>query len=128
MAASYTEQTYYKCLIVINFYVEVEEAILGGILLDPNAISVVADILPIKAFCPFSNQQIYKAALELYKSNKQTDLITVSTCLLDHKLLEKVGGNNKLSQLLTRTVSAINVDHYAGASHFLKWLKPTIIH
>ncbi|MBD2247409.1 replicative DNA helicase [Nostoc sp. FACHB-888] len=93
--------------------VEAEEAILGGILLDPNAISVVADILPVEAFCTHSNQQIYRAALELYQNDKQTDLIAVSTWLLDHKLLEKVGGNNKLCQLLTRTVSAINIDHYA---------------
>ncbi|MBG1268564.1 replicative DNA helicase [Nostoc sp. WHI] len=94
--------------------VEAEEAILGGILLDPNAISVVADILPLEAFCTHGNQQIYRAALELYQNDKQTDLIAVSTWLLDHKLLEKIGGNNKLCQLLTRTVSAINIDHYAA--------------
>ncbi|OUL36935.1 replicative DNA helicase [Nostoc sp. T09] len=93
---------------------EAEEAILGGILLDPNAISIVANILPVEAFGTHGNQQIYKAALELYQNNKQTDLMTISTWLSDHKVLEKIGGNNKLSQLLTRTVSAVNIDHYAA--------------
>ncbi len=43
--------------------IEAEEAILGGILLDPKAISIVADILPLEAFCLQSHQLLYKTAL-----------------------------------------------------------------
>ena len=43
--------------------IEVEEAILGGILLDPKAISIVADMLPVEAFCLQTHQRIYKTAL-----------------------------------------------------------------
>ena len=93
--------------------IEAEESILGGILLDPKAISIVADILTIEAFYIQAHQQIYQAALELYQKDKQTDLMTVSTWLADHKLLDKVGGTTKLSQLLNRTVSAVNIDRYA---------------
>ncbi|OKH33445.1 replicative DNA helicase [Calothrix sp. HK-06] len=94
--------------------IEAEEAILGCILLDPNAMGILADILPVESFCTHGHQQIYKAALLLYQNNKQTDLMTVSTWLADHKLLEKVGGDTKLSQLLNRAVSAVNIDHYAA--------------
>ena len=94
--------------------IEAEEAILGGILFDPEAISVVADILSVKAFCLRSHQQIYKTALELYHKDKPTDPMQVSTWLADHKLLEKIGGHNKLSQLVNRTVSAVNIDRYAA--------------
>ena len=94
--------------------IEAEKAILGGILLDPKVISIVVDILPAEAFCIQAHQQIYNAALELYQKDKQTDLMTISTWLADHKLLDKVGGTTKLSQLLNPTVSAVNVDRYAA--------------
>jgi replicative DNA helicase len=68
--------------------IEAEEAILGGILLDPKAITIVADILPVGAFSISLHQQIYKAALLLHHKDKQVDLMTVSTWLKDHKLLE----------------------------------------
>ncbi|MEN9518449.1 MAG: hypothetical protein RLZZ381_1037 [Cyanobacteriota bacterium] len=93
--------------------IEAEEAILGGILLDPKAITIVADILPIEAFSVSTHQQIYKAALKLHHKDKQIDLMTVSTWLSDHKLLEKVGGTTKLAQLLNRTVSAVNIDRHS---------------
>lgn len=93
--------------------VEAEEAILGGILFDPKAISVVVEILPIEAFCIHAHQQIYKTALELYQQDKPTDFMGVSTWLADHNLLEKVGGTTKLCQLLNRTISAVNIDRHA---------------
>ncbi len=93
--------------------IEAEEAILGGILLDPSAISIVADMLPVEAFCLQVHQQIYKTALELYQKDKPTDLMQISTWLADHKLLDKVGGTAKLAQLVNRTVSAVNIDRYA---------------
>ena len=92
--------------------IEAEEAILGGILLDPKAMSIVADILPVEAFCLQGHQKIYQAARELYQQDKPTNLMEISTRLTDHKLLDKVGGQAKLSQLLHRTVSAINIDRY----------------
>lgn len=93
--------------------IEAEEAILGGILLDPKAIAIVADILPLEAFSISTHQQIYKAALELHHKDKQVDYMNISTWLSDHKLLKKVGGTAKLSQLLNRTVSAVNIDRYS---------------
>lgn len=80
---------------------DAEEAILGGILLDPKAITVVADILPVEAFSMNQHQQIYQAALELHAKDKQIDLISVSTWLSDRKSLRKAGGKTKLSQLST---------------------------
>ena len=93
--------------------IEAEEEILGGILLDSNAIARVASILIPDAFYVRAYQQIYQAALELYAQEKPTDLMTVTTWLSDHKLLRKVGGKNKLAQLANCTVSAVNIDRYA---------------
>jgi replicative DNA helicase len=94
--------------------VEAEESILGGCLLDPNAIGRIADILIPEAFYFSVHQQIYKAILELYNHSLPTDLLTVTSWLSDHKLLTKVGGRNQLSRLIESTVSAVNIDHLAN--------------
>ena len=93
--------------------IDAEESILGGILLDPEAIGRVADLLRPEAFYINAHKEIYKATLALHNQSKPTDLITVTTWLYDHELLEKVGGQSKLAQLVERTVSAVNVDRYA---------------
>jgi replicative DNA helicase len=93
--------------------IEVEEAILGGILLDPEAISRVAEKLIPEAFYTPTHIDIYKAALALNSQGKPTDLITVTDWLIDQKQLEKIGGQAKLIQLLERTVSAVNIDSLA---------------
>jgi replicative DNA helicase len=93
--------------------VEAEESILGGILLDPEAIGRVADLLRPEAFYINAHKEIYKAALALHSQGKPVDLMSVTTWLFDHELLEKVGGQSKLVELVDRTVSAVNVDRYA---------------
>ncbi len=93
--------------------IEVEEAILGGILLDPEAYGRVAELLVPNAFYIPAHGHIYQAAIELHASGLPTDLLNVSNWLADNQLLEKVGGQNKLVQLVERTVSAVNVDSLA---------------
>ncbi|CAD5974749.1 replicative DNA helicase [Planktothrix agardhii] len=92
--------------------IEAEEAILGGILLDPEAISRVAELLQPESFALKSHQIIYRATLTLHSQGKPTDLMTVTTWLADQNLLEQVGGQLKLTQLVDRTVSAVNIDQY----------------
>ncbi len=92
--------------------IEAEEAILGGILLDPEAMARIADTLVKEAFSLQAHQEIYHAAQVLHVQGKPTDLMAVSTYLADRGLLDKVGGTTKLGQLLNRTVSAVNIDRY----------------
>ncbi len=94
--------------------IEAEESILGGILLDPEAMIRVADILTKEAFYVQAHQEIYHAAQVLHGQGKPTDLMSVSTWLADRGLLDKIGGTAKLAQLLNRTVSAVNIDRYAA--------------
>ena len=94
--------------------IEAEEAILGGILFDPEAITRVAELVVKDAFYVKAHQEIYHAALSLNAKGKPTDFISLSTYLSDRDLLEQVGGTTKLAQLLNRTVSAVNVDRYAN--------------
>jgi replicative DNA helicase len=94
--------------------VEAEELILGGILLDAEAIGRVADLLKPDAFYLSAHQEIYRAALALHAQGSPTDLMCITAWLQDQSLLDKVGGQGKLTQLVDRTVSAVNVDQYAA--------------
>jgi len=93
--------------------IDAEEAILGGILLDPEAIGRVAEVLQSEAFYISAHQDIYRAALTLYSQGQPTDLMSVTAWLGDRGLLQKIGGQNRLAQLVDRTVTAVNVDQYA---------------
>jgi len=92
---------------------EAEESILGGILLDPEAMGRVADLLKPEAFYDSTHRILYQGALALHRQGKPTDLMTVTSWLQDQGVLEKVGGTAKLAQLVDRTVSAVNIDRYA---------------
>ena len=94
--------------------VEAEESILGGILLDPNALDRIHNDLHPEAFYVSAHRQIYQAALKLKDAGQPTDLMTVTSWLSDHGWLDSVGGMSKLAQLLDRTVSAVNIDRYAA--------------
>ncbi|MEC4817119.1 MAG: replicative DNA helicase [Scytonema sp. PMC 1069.18] len=93
--------------------IEAEEAILGGILLDPEAISRISDRLIPEAFYISAHKDIFHATLRLHGQGKPTDLLTVINWLNDHDLLARVGGRNKLATLVDRTVSAVNIDALA---------------
>ncbi|MEA5511995.1 replicative DNA helicase [Crocosphaera sp. UHCC 0190] len=93
--------------------IEAEESILGGILVDPEAMGRVVDLINTNAFYVKAHQEIYQAALKLYSQGQPTDVMTVKSNLEDHYLLQQVGGIDKLMQLVDRTVSAVNIDRYA---------------
>ena len=94
--------------------IEAEEAILGGILLDPEAIGRIVHILTKDAFYIKAHQQIYQASIILNSQGKPTDIMSISAWLKDQGLLEKIGGINTIAKLVDRTVSAVNIDRYAN--------------
>ena len=93
--------------------IEAEEAILGGVLIDPEAIGRVTEILVPEAFYIGAHRSIYQAALDLQARGLPTDLMGVASWLKDKGTLEKVGGQSRLAQLVDRTISATNIDQYA---------------
>ena len=97
----------------IPINIEAEEAVLGCILLDPEAIKRIADMLKADHFSLMSHQAIYDTALYLYRKNETVDLMSVTQRLAATKKLTGIGGQSKLTQLLNRTVGTVNVDRYA---------------
>lgn len=93
--------------------IEAEEAILGGVLIDPEAFSRVMDLLRPEMFYVAAHQEIFRACTILYNQSRPTDMMSIATWLSDRDMLEKIGGQTKIVQLCDRTVSAINIDYYA---------------
>ena len=89
---------------------EAEEAVLGGILLDPDAISRVADVLQPDAFYLGAHREIYRTALMLHSQGKPTDLTAMGAWLADTGQLEKVGGSARLMELVERTLSTASIE------------------
>ncbi|ABX09732.1 replicative DNA helicase [Prochlorococcus marinus] len=92
---------------------EAEEAVLGGILLDPDAISRIADLVQPEAFYLNAHREIFRTALMLHSQGKPTDLTAMSAWLADTGSLEKVGGNNRLVELVERVASTASIEQVA---------------
>jgi replicative DNA helicase len=93
--------------------VEAEIAILGGLLIDPEAIARILDKLPPEAFYLSSNRLIFQAVLAVHTAHKMVDPVAVLTQLRESATLEKIGGQSVIMNLVANTVSAVNVDLYA---------------
>ena len=92
---------------------EAEEAVLGGILLDPDAIGRVADVLQPEAFYLNAHREIYRTAVMLHSQGKPTDLTAMAAWLADTGQLDKVGGSGRLVELVERTLSTASIDQVA---------------
>ncbi|WP_320663621.1 replicative DNA helicase [Prochlorococcus sp. MIT 1223] len=92
---------------------EAEEAVLGGILLDPDAISRVADLIRPEAFYLKAHREIFRTALMLHSQGKPTDLTAMSAWLADTGSLEQIGGNNRLVELVERVPSTASIEQVA---------------
>ena len=94
--------------------IEAEEAILGGILIDREAIFRVVDLLRPEHFSTSAHQIMYRAILALLEKGQIVDLMTVSSYLQERDQSESIGGLQKFYQLVDRTVSAVNIDRYVA--------------
>ncbi|MEM9990621.1 MAG: replicative DNA helicase [Bacteroidota bacterium] len=92
---------------------KLEEAILGAIMLDKDAISVVVDILKAESFYDPRNQKVYAAMLHLFADANPIDMLTVTDCLRKLNFLDEVGGAFYLAELTSRVASAANIEYHA---------------
>lgn len=92
---------------------EAEEAVLGAILLDANALAKVMEILQEGHFYSLANQKIYRAILDLFNQNTTPDLVTVTDWIRKNKLLDEIGGPEYLSNIVADIITTANVEHHA---------------
>lgn len=93
--------------------IDMEEAVLGAIMLEKEAVITILDILKPESFYKDAHRKIFKAVSDLSAREYPVDLYTVTEELKAHNELESVGGPVYLSQLTSKVVSAANVDYHA---------------
>ena len=93
--------------------VELEEAVLGALMLEKDSIIAVQEYVTPDAFYTEEHRTIYKAIEELSMELKPIDLYTVTERLKGKKELKKVGGASYLAQLTQKVGSAANVEFHA---------------
>lgn len=93
--------------------IELEEAVLGALMLEKEALSQVIDILKPDSFYVEANRHVFLAIQNLFNASKPVDLLTVTQELRAIGLLDKVGGAYYISELTNRVASAANVEFHA---------------
>lgn len=92
---------------------DLEEAVLGAIMLDRDALPSVIEILRPESFYKEAHNVIYNAMLDLFEKSHAIDLLTVHESLKKSKLLEQIGGVQYLLDLTRKIASAANIEYHA---------------
>jgi replicative DNA helicase len=92
---------------------DLEEAVLGSLMLDGSALANVADFLRPEMFYKPAHQTIYKTIIELDKAFEPTDILTVTNKLGQKGELKNIGGAYAITQLTSRVGSAGNIEYHA---------------
>ncbi|MEZ0470188.1 replicative DNA helicase [Luteimonas salinilitoris] len=93
--------------------VEAEQAVLGGLMLSPEAFDRIADMLVDNDFYRRDHQLIYRAIRELAEKNKPYDAVTLGEWFESQGLAGEVAGGAYLVELASTTASAANIKAYA---------------
>ncbi|MFC4778321.1 replicative DNA helicase [Paenibacillus sp. GCM10023252] len=92
---------------------EAEQAVIGAVLLQAEALITAMERLRSEDFYGVSHQRIYEAMIHLAENNLPIDLVTLTSYLNDQQLLEEIGGVSYLAKLANSVPTAANVDYYA---------------
>ena len=92
---------------------QLEEVVLGALMLDKDALSMILDILRPQSFYVDAHRLIYQAMLDLFEKSNPIDLLTVMEALKKSGDLEAVGGPGYLAELTNRVASAANIEYHA---------------
>ena len=93
--------------------IELEQAVLGALMLEKDALTNVIDILQPKSFYRDDHQRIFNAIQSLFQRSEPVDILTVTNELKKTAELELVGGPYYITQLTNRVASAANVEFHA---------------
>ncbi|MHB8651811.1 MAG: replicative DNA helicase [Minisyncoccota bacterium] len=108
-----SEQKFRDLLRVPPQNVDAERALLGSIMIKPEAIHDVSDLVNDDSFYVEKHRMIFRVMLELSARREPIDLLSVSARLNEKKQLDDIGANAYLAELVSFVPSASNAKHYA---------------
>lgn len=92
---------------------DLEEAVLGALMIEKDALTTVIDILKVESFYKEAHQRIYAAITTLFANSDPIDLLTVTNQLRKTGELELAGGPGYMIDLSQRVNSAANIEYHA---------------
>jgi replicative DNA helicase len=92
---------------------EIEEAVLGAILLDKEALHTAMPLLTIDSFCAEKNRFIFSALKSICDKKEDPDILTIVQELIGVGALENAGGAHYVSSLTSRVASSANVEFHS---------------
>ena len=92
---------------------EAEQSVLGGLLLDNDAVDRVGDVIADADFYSEAHRHVYHTIVALAAEGKPADVVTVSESLASAQKLDYVGGLSYLGALVANVPTAANIRHYA---------------
>ena len=93
--------------------VDLEEAVLGALMLEKDALSSVIDILKPEVFYRDAHQKIFQAIRVLFEKTSPVDILTVTAQLRLQGELEMIGGAYYITELTNRVASAANIEYHS---------------
>lgn len=93
--------------------IELEQVVLGAIMIDRDALPGIVDILKPESFYLPAHAEIFRACLGLFAENNPIDILTVSNRLREAGKIDGVGGSYYLTELTNRVASAANLEYHA---------------
>ena len=93
--------------------VDLEEAVLGALMLEKDALSSVIDILKPEVFYVDKHQRIFHAIHVLFEKSSPVDILTVTAQLRQQGELEMIGGAYYITELTNRVASAANIEFHS---------------
>lgn len=93
--------------------IEAEQAVLGAIFLDDEALIKAHEILKPEDFYRTSHQRIFEAMIYVNDQNEPVDLVTVTAELSDRRWLDEIGGVSYISDIANSVPTAANIEYYA---------------
>ena len=97
--------------------IELEEAVLGALLIEKDAFTNVSNLLSVDTFYKEQHKYIYQAIMELATKELPIDVLSVAEKLKQHGNLEKVGGVLYLSALTQKVISSAHLNYHAQIIH-----------
>lgn len=92
---------------------DMEEAVLGALLLEKDALHRIMDVLQPHMFYKDANRLIFETIVELFRNSDPIDILTVKNALRQTGKLEKAGGAFYLTELTSRVNSSANIEYHA---------------
>jgi replicative DNA helicase len=93
--------------------IDAEKALLGSIMLKPECMYDISDVVTSESFYVNKHRLIYKAMKQLFGKSEPIDVLSVSARLKANKDLERIGGASYLTELVNIVPATANAHHYA---------------